>query len=276
MTSTPDLAEALQAARGYLEKHGREPEVLGAQLLVEHAAPDRIEGWLASRQREDGAVERFGPGEVGALAASVEALGWLAALDLLALPSAERLAGFVAAGQLEDGSLGADPEHDLEARLQQSGRAAAALARMVCVSLDRLEAAGDFLARQWSVERVQGGRFADLAPFLPFFAVCSWHELSDAALQWCGRELERSFRSGRLSALEVASLFVRCDARSLPATRVEGAEIVSELLLLQRPDGGFGAEDRPTASSVADSYTALVALARLGSVACTAPPTGAG
>ena len=88
-------------------------------------------------------------------------------------------------------------------------------------SLARLEAVGEFLAAQFSVERVQAGGFEDLAPFLPFFAIHP-HELSDAALQWCGRELERSFRSGRLSPLEAGRLFVRSVARSLPATRLDG------------------------------------------------------
>ena len=88
------------------------------------------------------------------------------------------------------------------------------------------------------------------------------HELSDAALQWCGRELERSFRGRRLSLLEAGRLFVRCEARSLPATRLDGREIVPALLATQRADGSFGSGDSEARSRVDDTLEAILVLLR--------------
>jgi hypothetical protein len=110
---------------------------------------------------------------------------------------------------------------------------------------------------------VPRGGYEDLAPFLPFFAIHP-PDLSDAALQWCGRELERSFRGGRLSALEAGRIFVRSDAISLPATRLDGGEIVPALLASQHADGSFGDGAAEADARLRDTLDAVLVLLRLG------------
>jgi hypothetical protein len=216
-----------------------------------------------ARQQADGAVARLEGGAPADLGSTAEALEGLADLRLLELPCAEQAARFVLASQLSDGSFGPAEESEREARLQLCGRLAPVLARMLCVPLDGLEALGAFLAASFSVERVQRGGYEDLAPFLPFFAIHP-HELSDAALQWCGRELERSFRGGRLSALEAGRIFVRSDAISLPATRLDGSEIVPALLASQHADGSFGDGAAEAGARLGDTLDAVLLLLRLG------------
>jgi hypothetical protein len=263
MSSRPLLDPAFARARAFVGQHGGELDRLRARALMGEAKRADIEQVLEGRQDASGAVAPLDGGEPAGLGSTTEALEWLVDLQLLGLPCAERAAGWIASSQLADGSFGEPPDAELEARLQQSGRLAPVLARMACVPLARLEAVGEFLAAQFSVERVQAGGFEDLAPFLPFFAIYP-HELSDAALQWCGRELERSFRGGRLSPLEAGRLFVRSEARSLPATRLDGREVVPALLTTQRVDGSFGTGDSEASSRVGDTLEAILVLRRLG------------
>lgn len=263
MSSLVQLDAAVSRARVFVDRHGSQLACLAVRVLVGEAQAEEIERCLQERQEPSGALASFQE-EVGAgLSSSAEALVSLADLRLLHLPCAERAACFITSSQLADGSFAETPDAGIELRLQQSGRLAPVLARMRCISLDRLEALGGFLAAQWSIERVQGGRYEDLAPFLPFFAVHP-HELSDVALQWCGRELERSFRSGRLSALEAGRLFVRSDARCLPGARLDGREILPALIAEQRPDGGFGSQHTGARARVEATVASIVALLRLG------------
>lgn len=262
MSSPAQRGAALGRARAFVARYGDELARLRARALSGEAKPADVEQVLADRQDPSGAVAPLDGGGRAGLGSTTDALEWLAAVQLLELPCAERAVGWTASAQLADGSFGASPEAGLEARLQQSGRLAPILARMVCVPLARLEAVGEFLAAQFSVERVQKGGFEDLAPFLPFFAIHP-HELSDAALQWCGRELERSFRRGCLAPVEAGRLFVRSDARSLPATRLDGREILPALLDGQLADGSFGIAASEPAARVGDTLEALLILVRL-------------
>jgi hypothetical protein len=262
MSSRPQPDATLDRARAFVEKHGEDLARLRVRALMGEAKPAAIAQLLERRQDTRGAIACCDGDHRAGLGSTTEALEWLADLQLLGLPCVEHAAGFLVGLQLADGSFGETPGAALESRLQQSGRLAPLLARMRCVPLERLEAVGEFLAGQFSVERVQAGGFADLAPFLPFFAIYP-HELSDAALQWCGRELERSFRGGRLSALEAGRLFVRCEARSIPATRIDGGDIVPALLASQRADGSFGAGDSEARLRVGETVEAIVVLLRL-------------
>ena len=89
---------------------------------------------------------------------------------------------------------------------------------------------------------MQSGSYPAIAGYLHAFAtVPAEVDEADAALQWCGRELERGYRIGAFGAApRSATCFVRCDAIAVPGTRIQAAEIARALLLEQRPDGGFG------------------------------------
>ena len=77
--------------------------------------------------------------------------------------------------------------------------------------------------------------------------MCAWFpalchapgDLADEALQWCGRELERGFRTGRFGPGAVARVFADCDAHALPGARLRAAEVLEALLAIQSPEGSF-------------------------------------
>lgn len=181
--------------------------------------------------------------------------------DLLAQASCERVAKL----QQDDGGFRADvaPGQDpLEARIVQTGMAAGYLTRMSAARPELLDAAGDFLARHFSPERVQGFRLASLTAYAHFFAN-ALHESADPILQWCGRELERGFRARAFDAVATAYVFVCCDAHALPGARLSREELAAALAAEQSGDGGFGLPVAPAADRVEATITALVALRHL-------------
>ncbi|RIK90397.1 MAG: hypothetical protein DCC71_25565, partial [Proteobacteria bacterium] len=136
------------------------------------------------------------------------------------------------------------------------------LARTTCVRPAVLRAAGALLAGAWSPDRVQGGDVAAIAAWAQFFANVD-HELSDAGLQWCGRELERGFRTGTIAPLDAARVFAACDAQALPGARLSAEEVALSLVASQQPDGGFGSPADPAHARVEATLDALAALRRL-------------
>ena len=99
---------------------------------------------------------------------------------------------------------------------------------------------------RWSRERVQGGSYPTIAGYLAALAMLPADlDVADEALQWCGRELERGFRTGTFSATAVARVFSRCDALALPGARVRADEVARALLAAQREDGSFPGEGPP-------------------------------
>ena len=117
---------------------------------------------------------------------------------------------------------------------------------------------GGVAAARWSVERVQGPRYAPILAYVHALAHVP-SERADEVLQWCGRELERGFRIGAFGPAAVGDVFVRCGAIAIPGTRLSAAEIVRALLLEQRPDGGFG----PPAAEVRATCKAALAIRHL-------------
>jgi hypothetical protein len=125
-----------------------------------------------------------------------------------------------------------------------------------------LRAASAFLAARWGPERVQSGDPIAIGAWAQWFANTD-DELADAGLQWCGRELERGFRTGAIDALATARVFALCDAQALPGARLGAEEVVLSLTAAQAADGGFGAGWDPTPVRVEATLDALAALARL-------------
>jgi hypothetical protein len=180
----------------------------------------------------------------------------LAALGVDRGEAVARAVETLAAAQRPDGSwTGDDP-------VVATAVVAAALARTAAVRPVVLRRAGDFLAAHWAPERIAGGDVRAVAGFAAFFANAP-HELGDAALQWCGRELERGFRAGLFSALDVAGVLVSCDAAGLPGARLVAPEVVDALLAGQAPDGGFGPPGAAEPDRVEATLSALAALHRL-------------
>jgi hypothetical protein len=248
---TPDgVGEALARARGFVEARGGELARLRLAVLLGAAPAARLPGAVGWRPES---------GVAGALAA-------LAALDGphgLRGSEVERAVAWLADAQGADGGWSAASE---PARVVVTGLLAGFLAKTSCARPAQLERAGAFLASSWGPERVQSGDFGVLAGYAHFFANRP-HELSDAALQWCGRELERGVRSGRLRAWQAGRVLALCDTRSLPGSRLAASEVVGSMLGEQQPDGGWLPSSADPAARVAVTVDAAGALVRLGAPA---------
>jgi hypothetical protein len=172
----------------------------------------------------------------------------------------ERACMRLAALQQPDGGFGAQLEDD--ARLQRTGMIAGILAKTPFARPALLDAAGDFLARHFAPERVQGFQWENLEACAQFFANAP-HERADEVLQWCGRELERGFRARAFDAVRTVRLLAGCDAHVLPGARLAPAELSAALLAEQAGDGGFGLPVAPARERVEPTLDAIVGLRHL-------------
>jgi hypothetical protein len=236
------------------------------------AALSRARAFAAASEGD--ALERarlafaLGDGSREALLAALPAPAALApALRVLALlvearahqtQAADAAVRALEAAQREDGSWARD-DGDEQAALVTTALAAGLLARTAFARPAPLRRAGDWLTARWGPERVQDGDYGRIAAYACWLANAN-PELADAGLQWCGREWERAFRSGRLDAAQAARVLVVADAPTLPGARLGPDEVLLSLLAAQAPDGGWGAGDRMAAT--AEAVVALRHLAR--------------
>lgn len=237
-------------------------------------------------------------GAEDALVGTLQALSMLADLRQLVVPTVDRAVDFLSAAQQRDGSWGPREEADdsgdsgdsggsdgsdgepaagdagsaggatsrSDRRLFGTAMLAGMLGRTRAVRPDVLAAASDFVALHWAPERVEAGRWSDIAAFANFFTNVH-HELGDEALQWCGRELERGFRTRRFEALPVARVLLTSDAAALPGSVLSPPELLAALLKEQAADGGFAElESSGVAARVEPTIDATQAILRL----CTA------
>ncbi|MEM7409160.1 MAG: hypothetical protein AAF430_02860 [Myxococcota bacterium] len=165
--------------------------------------------------------------------------------------------------QAEDG--GWLPGTDLEARVFETGMIAGHLAKTPYVRPSVLDAAAQFLAEHWTVDRVQSGAWEAIAAYAHVFANTD-HDDADAILQWCGRELGKGFVTHRFGAIQTARVFVYCDAHGIPGAELGTEELLIALHSEQGLDGGFTfAPDPASEPSVQATLDGLLALRRLSS-----------
>ena len=228
--------------------------LIGARPVIEAVAS------LEATQRSDGAYAGFdvSPG----LAATVRALGVLDDLGALGQPTVQRACAYLACAQADDGCWRPEGEASEEATLFTTGMVAGHLAKTRWVRPETLVAAGDYLAARWSPDRLRSEGWPAIAAFAHFFANAA-HDLADEALQWCGRELERGYRTHRFDAVRTARVFAYCDAGAIPGTQIALAELVPVILAAQAHDGGWlEPGDASVCTRVAHTLDALVTLAR--------------
>jgi len=205
----------------------------------------------------------------------------LASLRALRGRTAARLAHAVEALQRPDGAFRAPgdaddaPEDPALPPFLRAGSDPVFLTAMLggCLALSgaaspaSVKAAGAWLGERWSPDRVQGGSWHGIASLFHFFASGD-HELSDEAMQWCGRELERGFRTRAFGGVETGEVFVLCAATALPGARLAAGEVARAVVEEQGADGGWrphGAR-APGAGDPAETARAIAVLLHLAGV----------
>jgi hypothetical protein len=249
-------------AEAFVLRHAAPLERIFWDTLLRRRDARALLAALAEAQAPDGALRpwRETPAADPALEASLEGLARLDALGLLDSPVGERAAAFLLARQSPDGGWD-EPGADEERRIALTGEAAGLLAKTPFARASALARAEAFLATRWSVERVAGPRYAPILAYVHALAHVP-SDLADEVLQWCGRELERGFRTGAFAPVAVARVFLRARARALPGARIEASEVVAALLAAQDAEGAFRAE--PEAPPLVATLEAVEALLRLG------------
>lgn len=264
-----------QAARergaAYVEAHGDELSRRSVAVLVGAKPLPDLLGWLVDQQRGDGRVA-LGPGASAAeaLTSARRVLGVLDDLGALDSVPAQRLGAQLSSVQASDGHWGDGCE---EERIFVTGMLAGHLAKSRFARRSLLDAAAGYLGARWSSDRVRSFQWDALAAYAHFFASAP-DDLSDEILQWCGRELERGFRTGHFDAVHTARVLAWCGTPVLPGARIAPDELRGALLAAQADDGGWLEPGRAEpADRVARTLDALVGLGLLGALA-DAPPQG--
>lgn len=242
-----DPFPALQCALAFVLDRGDALARARARAFAGQGDPRQVEALLPLE-----------PGEFD-LWQAARLLGICADLRVQGIPRVREICSQVADRQGGDGAWRSEGIGEDEV-LYLTGALAGQLAKTRYARPALLEAAGEFLAERWSPERVKAGCWRALAAYAHFFANAG-HERSDEILQWCGRELERAFRTRRFDALRTTRILLDCDAHSLPGARFEAGELVAALIAQQASDGSFGAAEEISAR-VESTLDALCALRR--------------
>jgi hypothetical protein len=257
------ISRSVTRAEGFLLRRASPLDRVFWDTLLRRQDARALFEALAAEQAPDGSLrpdERDAASPDPALAATLRGLTRLDALGLLDHPVAERAAAWLLARQAEDGGW-SEAGASEERRLALTGEVTGLLAKTPWARVSALKRAEAFLGSLWSVERVQGPRYAPILAYVHALAHVS-SDLADEVLQWCGRELERGYRTQQLAAVAVARVFLRARARALPGASIEAGELVATLLAAQQDDGGWSAE--PGASRTDATLEAVEALLRLG------------
>ena len=249
----------LTRAARFVAQHAGELERVYCETLLRELPVQALLAELAKRQRADGACEPWRPVDTSADAATRRALAWLGALGSTDHPIAEAAVAYLAQQQAPDGGWG-PPVLPPALRIAVTGECAGLLARTPFARESLLRRAEAFLARGYSPDLLQSGEYAPLYAYAHALTGID-SELADEALVWCGRELEKGWRSARFSTLQLARVLLRARAKALPGAQLEAREVVVALVAAQERDGGWPAE--AGVDSVAATLEAVEALLRL-------------
>ena len=285
-------AEHLERAYRFLETQPDQWALLRGQVLCGARPGDDLARKLGETQAEDGSLPLstlISGGGLGfppidhssldarslALAGTLEAL--LMAGDARVLHAAwvEPAIRFVESCQDEDGAyrvpaLG-DAAAVAEAEVFWTGMIAGILGRTPVSKTSHLEAAGAFLATRFTPDAVEHGGYSALLAYAHFYTNVPDEE-ADESLQWCGRALEKGFRSHALEAVATVRVLLTCDAQAMPGATFDVVELLERLLEEQAGDGGFAelSLDGP-ASRTTQTFDAMMAIVRLCAVLDIAP-----
>ncbi len=277
-------AESLERAYRFLETQPDRWALLRAQVLCDARPASDLASKLAETQAGDGRlpprtlISGGGLGFPTTDLAALEAdqLGMVGTLEALLLAGdakvlhadwVEAAIRFLESQQAEDGayripSTGTDRAAE-QADLFWTGMIAGVLGRTPVSRTSHLERAGEFLCARFSPEAVEHDGYSALIGFAHFFTNVP-HEEADEALQWCGRALEKGFRSGQLDAVAVVRVLLTCDAQAMPGASFDVVELLDRLMVEQAGDGGFAelSLDGP-ATRTSQTFDAMLAIVRL-------------
>lgn len=240
-------------ARDFVEARGNAFERLRAQALVGEVSGRDV----LAQAMKDGA---FAAPEPDAALALFEALD---PARQLSGPEVEALVARLTEQLGEDGSWGAPGEPE-EARLVRTGLLGGYLAKTLMLRPRFGHAIDAYLSRHWDEELVKTGSWEPIAAFTLWFSMND-SELSDGVLQWCGRELDRGFRTKQFDAVTTSRIFVLCDALALPGSSLSALDLCEAIANEQTEEGGFALGRRSLAGEpVADALDAMASLVHLG------------
>jgi hypothetical protein len=160
------------------------------------------------------------------------------------------------------GDAAVDPEEQ-EAEIFWTGMVAGILGRTPYSRPAHLQAAGAFLGARFDPEKIEHDGYPALLGFSHFYTNVD-DDLGDEALQWCGRALEKGFRSRRLEAVATLRVLLTCDAQAMPGATFDVAELLERLLEEQAGDGGFAELSLAGPSArMSQTFDAMLAIVRL-------------
>jgi hypothetical protein len=280
-------ADVLEAAYRFLESSGDEWAWLRAQVLCGAQPATRLTERLAAGQADDGhvaigtLVSGGAPGfpaidasaltpDERAIVGTLEAILVAADARLLLADWVEPAVRALEARQSEDGTWRvACPTSAEGAELVElfwTGMVAGALGRTPLSRPDGLEAAGERLTARFEPDLVEHEGFGTLLAYAHFFTNVG-HDQGDEILQWCGRALEKGFRSRRLDAVSTLRLLLTCDAQAMPGASFDVVELLEGLLAEQAGDGGFAElATGGRAVRTTPTFDAMLAIVRLCAV----------
>lgn len=274
-------ADALERAYRFLEGQDDEWARLRARVLCGAQPATALAERLAANLEPDGSarlgtlvsggglgfpsIEPAGLDADGrALVGTLEAFLVAADAGLLHGAWVERAARALEARQSPDGAFRI---RGLErADVFFTGMVAGMLGRTPLSRPDALERAGVFLAARFTPDLVEDDGYAELMACALFFTNVG-HELADEALQWCGRALEKGFRSRRHDAVATLRVLIACDAQAMPGATFDVVELLERVLEEQARDGGFAqlALGGP-ATRTTQTFDAMLGIVRLCAV----------
>ena len=246
-------ASALERALGFVTAKGDALALRRAHVALQAEPSAGYAEMLAAAQNDDGSFAPFDAPSAGWLGRELAERGssdtFAGTLQALALhadvrqdnaPHVEAACRFLEARQAEDGSFALREGGSEEDTIFATALAAGSLGRSHFARPEHLAAAGGWLDERWSPDRIEGGRYGELVAFAVYYSNVP-DDRADEALQWCGRELEKGFRSHALESLQVMQVLLACQAGSLPGASFAPEELLERLLSEQAGDGGFDA-----------------------------------
>ena len=277
-------AETLERAYDFLDKREDVWAKLRAAVLCGARPATDLTEAIVALQADDGSLPigtlvkggaiGFPPtalaeldAEATAIVGTLEGLLMAADAKVLHAPWVEGAAHALEVLQSADGAfrvpaLG-DGRSAEQADVFWTGMVAGVLGQTPVSRPSMLAAAGDYLESRFDPESVEHDGLPALLANAHFFTNVA-HDFGDEALQWCGRALEKGFRSRHLDAVATLRVLLTCEAQALPGATFDITELLEALLEEQAGDGGFAelSAEGPSGRTT-QTFDAMLAIVRL-------------